>query len=131
MTRPPGGSPPPTTATFEGKTIALTPLAEAVAERYFAEFPGDIERYGDAARAWEVHDTLYCLNWALLDVKGYTSLEKQVLWLAGILRAREFPLQQLARNLELAADVAAERIGAPVAARLRSAAQLVAVDRLP
>jgi hypothetical protein len=131
MTRPPGGSPPPTTATFGGETIALTPLAEAVAERYFAEFPGDLERYGDAARAWEVHDTLYCLNWALLDVNGYTSLDKQVLWLAGILRARDFPLQQLARNLELAADVAEERIGAPVAARLRSAAQLVAVDRLP
>ena len=131
MTRPPGGSPPPTSATFDGERIALTPLAEAVAERYFAEFPGDLERYGDAGRAWEIHDTLYCLNWALLDVQGYTSLEKQITWLAGILATRDFPLAQLARNLELAADVAEERIGAPVAARLRSAAQLVAVYRLP
>jgi hypothetical protein len=119
MTRPPSGSPPPTTARFAGETIALTPLAEAVAERYFAEFPGDVERYGDAARAWEVHDTLYCLNWALLDVKGYTSLEEQVLWLAGILRARDFPVEQLARNLELAAD---EMPVAEAAQRLRAAA---------
>jgi hypothetical protein len=119
MTRPPGGAPPPRTATFAGEKIELTPLAEAVADRYFAEFRGDIERYGDAARAWEVHDTLYCLNWALLDLKGYTSLEKQVLWLAGIPRARDFPVEQLARNLELAAEV----VPVPEAAeRLRAAA---------
>ena len=119
MTRGPSGAPPPRTATFGGGTIELTPLAETVADRYFEEFPGDIDRYGDAARAWEVHDTLHCLNWALLDVKGYTSLEKQALWLAGILRARDFPVEQLARNLELAADV----IGVEEAAeKLRAAA---------
>jgi hypothetical protein len=117
VTRRPSGTPPPRTATFAGETIELTPLAEAVADRYFQEFPGDIDRYGDAAHAWEIHDTLHCLNWALLDVRGYTSLEQQTLWLAGILRAREFPVEQLARNLELAADVmpvqeAAERLRA-------------------
>ena len=95
----------------------MTPLAEAVADRYFEEFPGDIDRYGDAAREWEVHDTLHCLNWALLDVKGYTSLEKQALWLAGILRARDFPVEQLARNLELAADVMRRPGGGREAAR--------------
>jgi len=131
VTRPPSGYPPPTTGVFEDETIALTPLAEAVADRYFAEFPQDFDRYGEAARAWEIHDTLHTLKWALLDVQGYTSLETQITWLAGILGARGFPLEQLARNLELAADVAQERIGAPVAERLRAAAELIPVDRRP
>ena len=48
MTRPPGGMPPPRTVELDGVTLELTPLAEAVAERYFAEFPEDVERYGDA-----------------------------------------------------------------------------------
>jgi hypothetical protein len=59
---PPTGATPPAEATVAGRTVALAPLAEAVADRYFAEFPGDLERYGDAARQWEVHDTLYCLQ---------------------------------------------------------------------
>ena len=53
---------------LDGARIELTPLAEAVAERYFAEFPEDLERYGDAAMPWEIHDTLHTLNWAVLDV---------------------------------------------------------------
>ena len=85
MTRPPGGMPPPRTAELDGVTIELTPLAEAVAERYFAEFPEDLERYGDAAMPWEIHDTLHTLNWAVLDVRGFTSLEKNMLWLAQVL----------------------------------------------
>jgi hypothetical protein len=131
---PPGGWQPPKTATLAGEKVDLQPLAEAVADRYFAEFPEDVERYGDAARAWEVHDTLHCLNWAVLDVSGYTSLGQQITWLAGVLGARDFPLDQLARNLELAADVVSERLGeqgTAVAERLRSAAQLVPVDRGP
>ena len=42
-----------------------------------------------------------------------------------VLRARGFPLEHLARNLELAADVVAEGVAAPgaaVADRLRAAA---------
>ena len=44
--------------------------------------------------------------------------------LAGVLAAREFPLEHLAASLELAADVVAERLeqGAEVAERLRGAA---------
>ena len=122
---PPGGSPPPTTATLAGEEIALTPLAEATADRYFHEFPGDTARYGEAARAWEIHDTLHCLQWAVLDVGGFADIEREVAWLANVLRSRGFPLEQLARNLELAASVVDEQLaaaGAPVAERLRAGA---------
>jgi hypothetical protein len=121
---PPSGAAPPATATLAGREVALLPLAEAVADRYFAEFPEDIERYGDAARAWEVHDTQYCLQWAILDVGESASLDREIAWLANILRSRGFPLEHLARNLELAADVTAEQLGdagAAVAERLCAA----------
>ena len=58
---PPSGWPPPTIATLAGREIALQPLAEAIADRYFEAFPEDAERYGKAARPWEIHDTLYSL----------------------------------------------------------------------
>jgi hypothetical protein len=98
-----------------------------VADRYFADYPDDLERYGDVARAWEVHDTQYLLAWALGDVAGYVELERQVTWLARILEAREFPLDHLAGNLLIAADVIAARVAGaePVAERLRAAAALV------
>jgi hypothetical protein len=111
--------PPPTSATLDGEVIELTPLAEAVADRYFAEFPDDLERYGDAARPWEIHDTLHTLNWAILDVRGFTNLETNMLWLARVLVARDFPLEHLARNVELCAGVVAEERLATV---LRAAA---------
>jgi hypothetical protein len=125
---PPSGWPAPASATLAGCEIGLTALAEAVADRYFEEFPGDLERYGDAARAWEVHDTAHCLHWAVLDVERFASLRREVEWLANVLRSRGFPLDHLARNLELAGDVVDERVGehgAAVADRLRSAAAIV------
>jgi hypothetical protein len=122
---PPSGYPAPVTATLAGRTVQLTPLAEAIAERYFAEFPGDLERYGEHARAWEIHDTSHCLHWAVLDVEGSASLEREIAWLTSVLGARGFPLEQLARNLEIAADVAGERLDAPeVAERLRASAAI-------
>jgi hypothetical protein len=99
-----------------------------VADRYFREFPEELERYGDAARPWEIHDTSYCLQWAVLDVEGSASLQREVIWLTGVLGSRGFPLEHLARNLELAGDVVDEQLagaGAPVAERLRSAATTV------
>src|SRR3954447_9807112 len=124
---PPSGSPPPAAARLAGRTIALAPLAEAIADRYFAEFPEDLERYGAAARPWELHDTAYCLQWAFLDVEGLADLSREIAWLRDILHARGFPLEHLARNVELAADAVGERLGgdgAPAAARLREAAQI-------
>jgi hypothetical protein len=108
---PPSGSPPPTTATLgPDERIELAPLAEEVARRYFEEFPGDFDRYGDVAHDWAVHDTLYILAWALGDLDGHRMLASQVDWLAGVLAARAFPLEQLARNLEIAADVLGGRV---------------------
>ena len=127
MTRPPGGMPPPTTVELDGVTIELTPLAEAVAERYFAEFPEDLERYGDAGRQWEIHDTQHLLSWAIGDVEGFVDLDKQAAWLARVLSARDFPLEHLAVNLELAADVVDEQVagGSAVAEKLRGTAATV------
>jgi hypothetical protein len=103
--------------------VPLQPLAEEVADRYFAEFPGDLDRYGDVARPWAIHDTLYILQWALLDVEGLADLAHELAWLADVLGARGFPLAQLRRNVELCADVLSEVDGAHVAAeRLRAAA---------
>ena len=120
---PPSGFPPPGSATLGGHAIALVPLAEEIADRYFAEFPEDIERYGAAARPWELHDTAYCLQWALLDLEG----------LADVLAARGFPLDKLARNLELAAAVVEERVASAelVAGRLQAAAASVRVSSDP
>ena len=115
---PPSGQAPPATA---GDT-ALEPLAREVSDRYFAEFPDDLETYGDVARAWEVHDTQWLLAWA---ADPEVDLDRQVDWLAGILGARDFPVERLARNLELAADVAAGPLGDDTAARLRDGAARV------
>jgi hypothetical protein len=119
VTRPPSGMPPPTSATLDGEVIELLPLAEAVADRYFEEFPEDLERYGEAARPWEIHDTLHTFNWAILDARGFTNLETNMLWLARVLVARDFPLEHLARNVELCADVASDE---RIATVLRAAA---------
>ena len=130
MTRraaPPSGWQPPAEADLDGRAIPLAPLAAEVADRYFVDYPDDLERYGDVARSWEVHDTQYLLAWALGDVAGYVELERQVSWLARILEAREFPLDHLAGNLLIAADVVTARVAGaqPVAERLRDAAALV------
>jgi hypothetical protein len=64
----------------------------------------------------------------VLDVEGSASLEREIAWLANILRSREFPLEHLVRNLELAAGVVDEQLaepGAAVAERLRAAATTV------
>jgi hypothetical protein len=128
VTRRPSGSPPPTAVTLDERRIELAPLLDAIADRYFAEFPGDLERYGTAARDWELHDTAHCLNWAALDVRGFASLDRNIHWLASILRARDFPVEQLARNLEIAAEVCDQQLSDAVAARLRNAANHVRSD---
>ncbi|HEV2061591.1 MAG TPA: hypothetical protein VGR12_01965 [Solirubrobacteraceae bacterium] len=127
---PPSGSPAPIDVTAPGGApVDVRALAQEVCRRYGAEYPDEEQRYGDAGQAWCVHDNQYLLHWALLDAQGTTSLADQVAWLARVLAARDFPLDRLARDLELCADVV-EETGQPwasdVAARLRSATSAAA-----
>lgn len=111
MTEPPTGHPPPVTAQLhDGQTLDLRVLAEEICSRYRAEFPDEQERYGDAGTAWCVHDNQHILNWAVTERNGYGGLERQLAWLAGVLEARDFPLDRLARNLDIAAAVLAEAL---------------------
>ena len=124
---PPSGQPPPERAEGPGgDSIELRPLAEEICRRYRGEFADEQERYGDAGVAWCVHDNQHILNWAFLEQRGYVDLAEQLAWLARVLAARDFPLERLARNLEIAAEVveAARGDGGTVAARLRESAAL-------
>jgi MerR family transcriptional regulator, light-induced transcriptional regulator len=107
--RPPSGAPPPTSARVSGREVQLEPLAREVCRRYRAEHPDERERYGDAGEAWCVHDTLYVLAWAADDLRpAGGELIGNVTWLARVLAARNFPVERLARNLQIAAEVVAD-----------------------
>ena len=127
---PPRGAAAPMDATApDGSVIELREMARAISARYRAEFLDGEERYGDACHAWCVHDNQYLLHWAFLDAQGLTKLDDQVAWLARVLAARDFPLDRLARNLELVADAVLE-INEPwnhdVASRLLAAKEAIA-----
>ena len=104
---PPSGAPPPAHAfTSDGTPITLLPLAREICARYRQEFPDEEERYGPAGMEWCLHDNQYLLAWAIQDVRDSTVvLSDQVTWLAGVLKARDFPIARLARNLEIAGEV--------------------------
>ena len=119
---PPSGHPPPERAQLDdGTVLDLRELATEICRRYRAAYPDEDGRYGDAGVAWCVHDNQHLLNWAVIEARGFGAMDADVRWLAGILAARDFPLDRLARTLELAADVIAEAGRDDVAARLRSA----------
>jgi hypothetical protein len=111
VTEPPSGYPPPVNAELDGgRMLDLRPLAQEICARYRAEFPDEQQRYGDAGIAWCVHDNQHVLNWAVTELNGYGGFERQLAWLAGVLEARDFPLDRLARNLDIAAAVSAEEL---------------------
>jgi len=124
---PPSGHPPPERAATPAGELDLVALAAEVCDRYRAEYPDERERYGDAGTAWCRHDNQWLLAWAVADVHaGHLSLLDQVAWLARVLEARDFPLDRLARNLDIDGDVVTERAGdAPLADRLREAGAFV------
>lgn len=107
---PPSGAQPPTQAqTSTGAEIELAPLAGEICRRYRAEFPDEDARYGRAGHAWCLHDNQYLLAWAVQDARdGTVVLDDQALWLADVLHARGFPVDRLARDLEIAAAVVTE-----------------------
>ena len=127
MKRPvsrPSGWMPPTEAWFGHARIDLVPLASEIATRHLERHPNDTERYGELAREWAVHDMQHVLHWGFGDHAGLVELDKQVAWLARVLGARDYPLENLWSCLRTAAEVVEERVdgGEPVAARLREVA---------
>jgi hypothetical protein len=101
---PPGGMAPPVRSELPGGTpVDLLALARTVAEAHRAEFPDEAERYGPAGLDWCVHDNQHILNWAVRAAGGHVELGAQITWLARVLEARDYPLDRLARDLELAA----------------------------
>ena len=130
MTEPPSGAAPPVTATLrDGATLDLRELAQEICRRYRDEFPDEEGRYGDAGMAWCVHDNQHLLNWAVTEANGLGGFRPQLEWLAVVLEAREFPLDRLARNLELGAAVLEEHAVPPVAAILVDGASFVRLRR--
>ena len=127
--RGPSGAPPPASAKIGGAVTALVPLADVICERYQLEFPDELGRYGDAGAQWCRHDNQWLLSWAVGDVLGATDLCEQVSWLARVLHARDFPLERLARDLQIAADLVADghfgEASGAVAGRLNAAADMV------
>lgn len=107
--RPPtGGMAPPTTATLpDGTPLDLIPLAREIADEHLARHPEEVERYGDAGRAWCVHDNQHLLNWAALDLAGALDFDAQLRWLANVLTSRGYPLESVADDLRIAASVLA------------------------
>ena len=127
VSKPSGWPPPTTVTTAAGREIDLVAAAAECCTAYDAEFPDERERYGPAGMDWCRHDNQHLLNWAVLHTLEYVSIDEQVAWLAKVLEAREFPLDRLARDLDIAAEVVAERLAGAdaVAAALTGAATMI------
>lgn len=128
MTAPPSGMPPPTTARFGDRDVDLVAIAARICERYREAYPDEEGRYGDAGMAWCRHDNQHILNWAIGAATGLVGLDREISWLANVLHARDFPLDRLAHDLELAAEAVEEELGAEaaaIAASLRESARSV------
>jgi hypothetical protein len=125
--QPPSGAPPPTAEELpDGTTLHLAPLAEEVCRRYRQEFTDEEARYGAAGNAWCVHDNQYVFDWAVLHLDGSADLMHEVTWLGDVLESRDFPVDRLVRNLDIAAEVAGEQVdgtwGEQLGSLLRQAA---------
>lgn len=115
--RPDRRSPPPSGMAAprfapgpDGRGLPLVDLAARVCEAYYAEFPDEDERYGEVGRAWCLHDNQHLLNWTALAAEGLVDLDREVAWLARVLDRRDFPLDRLARNLELGSEVVRDEV---------------------
>jgi hypothetical protein len=108
---PPSGYPAPAEAALgPDGVLQLLPLAQEICRRYRLEFPDEAKRYGDAGKAWCVHDNQHLLNWGCGAVNGLIEMNPEVAWLADVLEARNFPLDRLARNLDIASSVVVEHV---------------------
>ena len=117
---PSGGAPPDVAELPGGGLLELAAPAREIARRHRAEFLDEEELYGDRGLEWCAYDNQWILAWAAADAAGFEDLGKQIEWLARILDARGYPVERLARDLEIAADVVA-----PLRAVLESGADTV------
>ncbi len=127
---PSGGDAAPVSAALaDGQPLDLVVLATAICRRYREEFPDEKERYGEAGNAWCVHDNQHLLNWAVEAVNDEADMKNDVAWLASVLESRGFPVERLARNLDLAGEVVDARVAGPgaglISGVLRDAADFV------
>ncbi|HEX8082594.1 MAG TPA: hypothetical protein VF557_20465 [Jatrophihabitans sp.] len=127
---PSGGDAAPLSAVLaDGQPLDLVVLATEICRRYREEFPDEEQRYAAAGNAWCVHDNQHLLSWAVEAVNDESDMRDDVAWLASVLESRGFPVERLARNLDLAGDLAGERIAGQgsdrVSGVLRDAAEFV------
>ena len=110
-----------------GHEVDLVGIARKTCAAYDAEFPDERVRYGPAGMEWCRHDVQHLLNWAVLSLTHDLDYDRELIWLARVLEARDFPLARLARCLELLAGVTRESIDTEpeVADRVESAAAYV------
>ena len=112
MSRPPrapsGGAPPESATLPDGSSLELVPLAREIARRHRLEFPDEVDRYGDRGLEWCAYDNQWILSWSIMAAGGWGDFHAQLRWLAGILQTRGYPVERLARDLEIAADVTAD-----------------------
>jgi hypothetical protein len=98
----------------KGPVLDLLTLATEICRRYQREFPDEKKRYGEAGNQWCVHDNQHLLNWGVESANGHLDINREVSWLASVLEARGFPIERLARTLDLGSDLVSEQaIGAP------------------
>jgi hypothetical protein len=111
VSRPPvapsGGAPPASATLSDGSHLELAPLAREIARLHRLEYPDEVDRYGEGGLQWCVYDNQWVLSWAIMAASGWGDFQAQLLWLAGILESRGYPVDRLARDLEIAADVTA------------------------
>jgi hypothetical protein len=92
-------------------------------------FPTRRSATATPGNAWCVHDNQHLLNWAAEAVNGYVDMLQEVRWLGRVLEARNFPIDRLARNLDIGADVVRREVRSPAgeqtAAALADAAAFV------
>ena len=117
---PSGGAAPEVAELPGGERLELAAPAREIASRHRAEFLDEEERYGDRGLEWCAYDNQWILAWAAGDAAGFENLGRQLEWLAGVLDARGYPVERLARDLEIAAEVVA-----PLRAVLESGADTV------